>query len=46
MKKSNRSLLAYIESLGISLDQLQEEMMREYWRQKQRVHRERQQKFN
>jgi hypothetical protein len=37
--RRNRSLLAYIESLGVSLDELQEEVLRRYWREKQRDHR-------
>lgn len=34
-KKRKGSVLDYVESLGVSLDRLQEEILREYWREKQ-----------
>jgi hypothetical protein len=42
MKKRKGSVLAYLDSLGVSLDKLQEEILREYWRQKKAKLREKQ----
>jgi hypothetical protein len=41
-KKRKGSVLDYVESLGVSLDKLQEEILREYWRQKKAKLREKQ----